>query len=419
MDARLHHYRSGYPAVSRGSLAAATAAVFAAFAGMFGSFPILTPYTLELGGTEASAADAISVYSLTNLPGNLVAGLLIGRWGPLGVLRLGMALVTGSVILYTLTDSVPALIAFRGIHGFAAGWIVPAAFALAADWLPEERRGRGMGQMGAPIGLSAVLLPPLTGIIGSRLGPRFAFAVLAGIIALMMVLVEVLYRVRVQRHGVARDPAARRGAAAGRDTGSGRGSARGALGSLITDRRMLPVWLGGFVLPFNLGVLSWYLPVAAERLEFGASAAGGAGLGVLAVVAAAVMLSPGGRWTDRPGLRPALVLAGMALIGGAMALWAAPGTGSFYGAAAVFGVGFGLVFPATNALVADVATPEARGLAFALFYAWYSVATAVGPPVLARWQELTGQTPFGPGAAVALILALIGAVAGRARGGLR
>ena len=81
MDARLHHYRSGYPAVSRGSLAAATAAVFAAFAGMFGSFPILTPYTLELGGTEASAADAISVYSLTNLPGNLVAGLLIGRWG--------------------------------------------------------------------------------------------------------------------------------------------------------------------------------------------------------------------------------------------------------------------------------------------------------------------------------------------------
>jgi len=403
--------------VTRGVVAAAAAAVFAAFAGMFGAFPILTPYALQLGGTEAAAADAVSAYSIANLPGNLVAGFLIDRWGPLAVLRVGLGLVTGSIVLYTLIDSIPALVVFRGVHGFAAGWIVPAAFALAAAWLPAERRGRGMGQMGAPIGLSAVLLPPLTGILGSRLGPRAAFAVLAAVIALMMLLVEVLCRTGPSRPaaGAAAAAVERDGAVRPQEEARPRGS---ALRELLTDRRMLPVWLGGFVLPFNLGVLAWYLPLAGERLAFGGSAAGGAGLGVMALVAAAMMMGPGGRWTDRPGLPPALAVAGMVLIGLGMALWAGPSAGTFYGAAVVFGAGFGLVFPASNALLADVAAPETRGLAFALFYAWFSVGTAVGPPLLARWQELTGQTPFIPGAVVALALAAAAAPAVRRRGGM-
>ncbi|HEX6988449.1 MAG TPA: MFS transporter [Bacillota bacterium] len=414
--------------MNRRSLAAAAAAVFAAFAGMFGAFPILTPYTMELGGTAEAAALAVSVYSITNLPGNLVAGVLIGPWGPLAVLRLGLVLVTASVFLYTVTGSVPALIAYRAVHGFAAGWIVPAAFALAADWLPEERRGRGMGQMGAPIGLSAVLLPPITGIIGSRLGPRAAFGVLTGIIALIATLVEVGRRLgaRGDAPGYAGQAAAAAAGAVGDGStaaeagdGGGRAGRLAALWGLITDRRMLPVWLGGFVLPFNLGLLSWYLPVAAEGLALGGSAAGGAGLGILAGVAAAVMLGPGGRWTDRPSLRPRLALLGIALIGAAMALWLGPGAASFYGAAVVFGFGFGLVFPAANALIAALTTEETRGLGFALFYAWYSVATAVGPPLLAWWHEVSGQPPFGAGAAVSLLLAMVGLVVGRPRGGMR
>src|SRR5690606_33480125 len=110
--------------------------------------------------------------------------------------------------------------------------------------------------------------------------------------------------------------------------------------------------------------------------------------------------------------------AGMVRLVLGVALWAGPSAGPFYGAAVVFGAGFGLVFPASNALLADVAAPETRGLAFALFYAWFSVGTAVGPPLLARWQELTGQTPFIPGAVVALALAAAAAPAVRRRGGM-
>src|SRR5690606_3318506 len=115
--------------------------------------------------------------------------------------------------------------------------------------------------------------------------------------------------------------------AAGGAGAAGPADAAGAAGPagdprrLITDPRMLPVWLGGFVLPFNLGVLAWYLPIAAEQLQVGASAAGGAGLGVLAVVAAAVMAGPGGRLTDRAPLRSRLALLGAALLGVGMALW--------------------------------------------------------------------------------------------------
>ena len=45
---------------------------------------------------------------------------------------------------------------------------------------------------------------------------------------------------------------------------------------------------------------------------------------------------------------------------------------------AVFGLGYGLVFPAATALVASATGADRRGMAFGVFYAVYSLGVVVG-----------------------------------------
>lgn len=70
---------------------------------------------------------------------------------------------------------------------------------------------------------------------------------------------------------------------------------------------------------------------------------------------------------------------------------------------ALYGLGFGLIFPAANAQVADAARPSERGSAFGIFYAFYSVGVILGAGaaglVAGRADVLS---PFQLGSGVAL-----------------
>jgi len=73
---------------------------------------------------------------------------------------------------------------------------------------------------------------------------------------------------------------------------------------------------------------------------------------------------------------------------------------------AVFGLGYGLVFPAATALVTESAGPGRRGMAFGIFYAVYSLGVAIGSAGsgrLAGFYEEPMGLPFFVAAVIVLV----------------
>lgn len=70
---------------------------------------------------------------------------------------------------------------------------------------------------------------------------------------------------------------------------------------------------------------------------------------------------------------------------------------------ALYGLGFGLIFPSANAQVAEATHPGERGAALGIFHGFYSVGVIVGSAAAgAAFDADLVLSPFRPGALVAL-----------------
>ncbi|MFU8840929.1 MAG: MFS transporter [Nitriliruptoraceae bacterium] len=131
-----------------------------------------------------------------------------------------------------------------------------------------------------------------------------------------------------------------------------------------------------------------------------------------AIVAAGLMLSPVAGRVDRSGADGPLAL-GLATLGAALVVLAlAPSLTVAVLGSALFGAGYGLIFPAVTAATSSSSTVATRGRAFGLFNVAFSLGLAVGPPVIgALAQAVPALDPFVPtavlviGAAIATIIA--------------
>ena len=108
------------------------------------------------------------------------------------------------------------------------------------------------------------------------------------------------------------------------------------------------------------------------------SARVGSTFGIFAIIALIAMGSPISRLSDRKG-RLGPLMGGLALIAVSLAVVGllADYTGVALGMA-TFGLGYGLVFPTTAAIVSESSGADRRGLAFGVFYAVYSLGVVIG-----------------------------------------
>jgi MFS family permease len=160
------------------------------------------------------------------------------------------------------------------------------------------------------------------------------------------------------------------------------------------------VWLAA------VGVLAAFLRDAV--LAVGASESlVGALFSAYAIVAALVMLSPLAGRVDEGRAEHAIV-AGLACIGVALlAMTGADGLWQLGAASALFGAGYGLVFPAATGAISLAASTATRGRAFGLFNAAFSLGLALGPPLAGALAAAVPalDPPFLPTGIVVLVTA--------------
>lgn len=145
---------------------------------------------LSQGRVRAAApfmAAAVTVTQLVIAVTASTVGKLCARWGPRPLLLLGFAVLPIRGVLYTLTSSVPLLVAIQTLDGVANSIFVVASAVFIAD----RTRGTGrfnltMGAFGMVVGIGAAMSNTVAGIITERTGFRISFLVLAAIAGLAL-----------------------------------------------------------------------------------------------------------------------------------------------------------------------------------------------------------------------------------------
>ncbi|RPH33326.1 MAG: MFS transporter, partial [Chloroflexi bacterium] len=155
----------------------------------------------------------------------------------------------------------------------------------------------------------------------------------------------------------------------------------------------------------------------AERALRYATGAQGGLFSIFALVAVVLMLSPIARRVDRRGAF-GLSLAGLACLAVSTAILALGGalvTDSV--AMVLYGLGFGLLFPAAAGMVGIAAPAPERGRAYGIFNFSFDAGLAAGPLLAGALAVSTlGVEPFVTATVLIIVVAVLIPLAGRTRG---
>ena len=135
--------------------------------------PNLAYYAKEIGATTTEIAILMSIYSGMQLLFAPIWGRLSDKHGRKPAILLGLLGNAAALIGFGLAEDYVWLFIARSAAGIASAAVLPSVMAYVADITTSEERGRGMGLMGAAMGLGFILGPAIGGIMGSHNMPFF------------------------------------------------------------------------------------------------------------------------------------------------------------------------------------------------------------------------------------------------------
>lgn len=153
--------------------------IFLAFFDLHAQYPILTPFALSLGAGPAFIGWMMGMYSLTHLPGNLLAGALIDRNGSRRYIVFSLV-TAGAILLLQAHAQLPwHLLLLRAASGFALAFLSPACMTLLASLSSDPAtQGKYMSGNGIVHTLASVVSPAAGAYIVAKAGYSGTFSTL-------------------------------------------------------------------------------------------------------------------------------------------------------------------------------------------------------------------------------------------------
>lgn len=126
--------------------------------------PVLPFYAENVGASPTQLGFLMAVYSLMQLIFAPMWGHISDRIGRKPVIMIGIFGLSVSFFLMGFSSQLWMLFAARIIGGFLSSANMPTVMAYVADITTPEDRGKGMGMVGAAVGLGFVFGPAIGGI---------------------------------------------------------------------------------------------------------------------------------------------------------------------------------------------------------------------------------------------------------------
>jgi MFS family permease len=312
----------------------------------------------------------IVAFGATKALTNLAAGTLADRVGRRWLLALGWLLALPVPLLIGLAPNWGVVVLANLFLGASQGLAWSMTVVMKIDLVGPRRRGLALGLNESAGYLGVALAALLTGVLAAEVAPRTLIWAGGAIIAAVGIAISLLFVEDTRAHVAAEQR--------GHSARAVQAPFWKAFASVsLRDPMLRACSQAGLVNNLN-DALAWGL----APLYLAANGASGSEIGAVAAVYPAVwgggQLATG--WlSDRAGRKP-LIVIGMLVQGGALALLAAGGGsfGSALAAAILLGVGTALVYPTLIANVSDAVEPRDRAQAVGIYRFWRDTGLVAG-----------------------------------------
>jgi len=352
--------------------------LFVAFFDLHAQYPILTPFAISIGAAPSFIGLMMGMYSITHLPGNLIAGYGVDRFGSRLFIVFSL-IAAGVVLLFQSNTSNPwELLLLRSISGFVLAFLSPACLALLARLSDDiTKQSKLMNGNGLVHTLASVVSPAAGAYLVAKIGFTTAFELLGWI--LIATGVSALFFIRDVKKG---------SSSAAKPADNPSKTITQKPKSKLEQAPPIP-WLV-FLLPIGLscaqGILSFELPLLAVSRE--AMMTTGLLFSVISI--------------------GALITLSMLFLSRVSAyirtLWGSLGLAiSYFMIAAdtglpltllllLIGMGKGIVLPALSTLLIELSGGERYGRTFSFLSVAYSIGAFMGP--MAAGQIRDHMSPY-------------------------
>jgi multidrug resistance protein len=356
--------------------------------------PLLPFWAERLGAGPVGVGLILTTYALAQFLFTPVLGSLSDRYGRRPVILISLLIEALGFALTALAGALPVLLAARFIGGLGSSNI-GSAQAVVSDVTPPEGRARGMGAIGAAIGLGFVVGPAVGGAL-TALGATVPFWAALGVALVNALLVwRFLPETRKRREpATAEQPAKRKFALFG-----GWSSLRYPAVARLVGINLL------FTIAFT--AMETVFPLFSQR-SFGWTAEQNGY--IFTYVGVVIVIMQGGlvgQLVKRFGEK-ALLVSGLGLLAVGLALLPFSTTlGVLLLALGLLSAGDGAVSPTSSALLSFAGPAEAQGETLGLAQGVAGLGRIIGPLVAGSLFAVGMSVPFWFGAVLVLLAALV------------
>lgn len=351
--------------------------------------PIFPFLIFDLGGGATALGFFMAAYSVMQFICAPFWGRLSDRIGRRPVLLTGLIGYGITFTLFGFVSELWMMFAIRILSGILSSATLPTAMAYIADTTSGAERSKGMGILGAGMGLGMVIGPALGGWLGSE---NFALPFfVAGGLAVLTLPFAVLFLPESLK-----EP----------NTASATGKEKTHITWEVVKNPLFMLFLICFVFNFTSSLFQGiFAPFAADKVGFGPKEIGIL-FAVIGIVSAVLQGGLIGRLVKRFG-DVKLVKAGLLISSaGMLLLLLAPNVFWLYVTSAIFNIGWTLLGPTTSSLVTNNAA-GGQGAALGIMQSFNSFGRIFGPIVGGALYDVQMIMPFSLGAAMMLLMFLL------------
>ncbi|MDO8223894.1 MFS transporter [Bacillus cabrialesii] len=318
--------------------------------------PTLPLFVTAIGGGAKQVGLVTGIFMISAIAIRPFAGVLAQRFNKKYLLIFGIVISACSTGAYYLASDVSVLLLIRLIHGAGFGLATTYFATIAAEIIPKERRGEGIGYFGVGETI-AVSVGPMIGISALELYD-FERLFLGGMsILLLAVLMAALVRRRPEA----------------KNTGE-----KEMVKIKVLEKRVLfPSFLILLVGIAASGIMSFFSLYAIEK------GFRSVGMFFFLIAAASFFIRLiSGKIFDRFGAAAILIPASIFSLAGLSILYIAQTNAMFFTAAICYGFGFGSIFPAIQTWCINLVEEHEHEDAMGTFFNFFDMGIGGGSLLL-------------------------------------
>lgn len=335
------------------NIAVSTFFIFTVFYALLTFLPI---YVMNaLGGTAAQGGLAVSVFLVSAIVMRFFAGMILEKYGKRRILILSVLMFAVSTILYVFINDFTLLLFLRFFHGIWFSLVTTVGGAIAADIVPPERRGEGLGYYGIAMNIAIVAGPFIALTLQPFMAAKTIFIVFSMIMiigffcALAVRVEEAPTLVRESKH-------------------------KFTLQDFI-ETKVLPIASVGFFVSFVYASIVSFISVYAESLGLLKTAS----YFFLVYAIAMLLIRPfSGRIFDKRGPHIVIIPSCIMFAIGLFSLSITQTPWMLLLSGALVGFGYGTLLPSFQTLAIQAADKHRSGYATGTFFAFYDSGLAIG-----------------------------------------